>query len=247
MPKPMPVVFAMAAVVVVSAAAFEPALAGPGGFIAKAAFESFWGRIALGFLTLFFLPLIFWVVFREKRAEMRTRKDLRFMATHSTAFDWILIKERATDCFHRIHGAWQREDVAAAAEWMTDWYWQNQQLVHLDRWRREGLTNICNVYRLSEMRPVLFVHRNHTREHEDSSLMVSITAKMQDYLLQRDTQKIVEGSKRYKNVETVWTFRLEQGRWKVANIEEDHMSITYAGMIRDLPAIESTVVSDLRA
>jgi hypothetical protein len=158
-----------------------------------------------------------------------------------------LIKERVTDCFHRVHGAWRREDVAEADDWMTDWYWQNQQLAYLDRWREEGLLNVCNVKRISGIKPVLFVHRNHPGEHEDSSLVISVTANMQDYLLHRDTQELIEGSKRYKNVETVWTFRLQQGQWKVANIEESHMSITYAGMIRDLPAIENTVVSDLRA
>jgi hypothetical protein len=244
---PKQALYLITAIAAVAAISLEPAVAGPGGFIAKAAFESFWGKLALAALTLVFLPLIVWVFLKEKRAEKRARRDLRFMAAHATAFDWILIKERVTDCFHRVHGAWRHEDVAAAAEWMTDWYWQNQQLVYLDRWRDEGLVNICNVKRVSDIKPVLFAHRNHPNEHEDSSLVVSVTAKMQDYLQQRDTQKLVEGSKRYKDVETVWTFRLQQGEWKVANIEESHMSITYAGMIRDLPAIESTVVSDLRA
>lgn len=239
--------FLTTAVLLLAVVAVEPAAASPGGFIAKAMFQSFWGKLALAALTLFFLPLIMWVLFREKRAERRARKDLRFMAAHTTAFDWILIKERVTDCFHRIHGAWRHEDVSTAAEWMTDWYWQNQQLMYLDRWRSEGLVNICNVNRVSEVRPLLFVHRNHSAEHEDSSLVIAITANMQDYLLERNSRKIVEGNKRYKNVETIWTFRLQQGQWKVANIEESHMSITYAGMIRDLPAIENTVVSDLRA
>ena len=70
---------------------------------------------------------------------------------------------------------------------------------------------------------------------------------MKDYLQDRATGKVVEGSKRYKAVETVWSFTLENGVWKVSNIEEDTMSTVYAKMVRELPRIETTVVSDLRA
>ena len=69
---------------------------------------------------------------------------------------------------------------------------------------------------------------------------------MNDYLQDRTTGKIVEGSKAYKDVETVWTFTLEDGLWKVSDIDEDSMSLAYAKMTRDLPDIASTVISELR-
>jgi hypothetical protein len=58
---------------------------------------------------------------------------------------------------------------------------------------------------------------------------------------------LLEGSKRYKEVETVWSFTLEEGVWKVSDIEEDSMSLAYAKMVKELPKIETTVVSELRA
>ncbi len=70
---------------------------------------------------------------------------------------------------------------------------------------------------------------------------------MKDYLQDRNTGTVVEGSKRYKEVETVWSFTLENGVWKVSDIEEASMSLAYAKMVTDLPKIESTVISDLRA
>ena len=130
---------------------------------------------------------------------------------------------------------------------MTDWYWQNQQLAHLDRWKKEGLVNVCDVKNITKIKPLLFVHRNQGEAHEDSMVVISIQARMNDYLQDRATGKVVEGSKRYKEVETVWSFTLENGAWKVSDIEEDTMSTAYAKMVKELPKIETTVLSDLRA
>lgn len=244
--RPFPVSL-FAVLVFVLLAFAEPSLAGPGGKIASAAFESLWGRIILGFLTVFFLPLILLTLFKEWRAERRARSDLRYMARHSALFDWLQVQQRVTDCFQRVHAAWSREDVSQAADWMTDWYWQNQQLAHLDQWAAEGLVNHCKVKKISNIKPLLFSHRNDHSPHEGSILVASITANMQDYLAERDSGKVVEGSKKFKDVETIWTFQLVDGRWLVANIEEDTMSLAYAKLIKDLPPIESTVADHLNA
>ena len=241
------IILGVVVAVTIAVVFIEPAFAGPGGKIARAAFETFWGRIALGALTIVFLPLITYVVLREKLAERRARKDLRFMAGYSAQFEWLKIQERAKDCFFRVHSGWGQEDLSGVSAWMTDWYWQNQQLAHLDRWKREGLVNICDVKRIIRIKPLLFVHRNQGQEHENSMVVVSIEAYMKDYLQDRKTEKVVEGSKRFKNVETIWSFTMEDGEWKVSDIEEGSMSLAYAKLTSELPEIESTVVSDLRA
>lgn len=241
------IVLGVVASVFIALVMIEPAMAGPGGKIARAAFETFWGRVALGVLTIVFLPLIAYVLFLEKLAERRTRKDLRFMAGYGSLFEWLKIQQRAKDCFLRVHSGWGKEDLSEASNWMTDWYWQNQQMAHLDRWKEEGLVNICDVKKITKIKPLLFVHRNQGGEHEDSMVVISISAKMKDYLEERATGKVVEGSKRYKEVETIWSLTLENGVWKVSDIEEDIMSTAYAKMVKELPRIETTVVSDLRA
>jgi hypothetical protein len=78
-------------------------------------------------------------------------------------------------------------------------------------------------------------------------IVLSIEAHMKDYLQNRATGEIVEGSKRYKDVETVWSFTLEDGIWKVSDIDEAAMSLAFAKMTSDLPDIASTVVSELKA
>ena len=74
-----------------------------------------------------------------------------------------------------------------------------------------------------------------------SIFVVSITAHMQDYLAKRNTDEVVEGGKKFKDVETVWTFALVEGSWRVSNIEEAPLSLAYAKLTTDLPAIESTL------
>jgi hypothetical protein len=82
---------------------------------------------------------------------------------------------------------------------MTDWYWQNQQLVYLDKWHKAGLRNICEVKKVRAVRPLLFIHRNDDIAHEGSLLVVSLTAKMKDYRVQGDTDKVVEGDRKFKD------------------------------------------------
>lgn len=220
----------------------EPALAGPGGKIARAVFESFWGRVLLGALTVLLLPLVLWVVVKERIAAKRALADLAFMARRSPLFEWLKLRERVTDCFSRIHAAWTKEDVAEASEWMTAWYWQNQQIAHLERWEREGLRNVCNVKKVKSLRPLLFAHRNDGAEHEGSMVVVEITAHMQDWLEERASGKVVEGSRKWKDVETLWTFTLEDGRWVVSQIEEGSLSLAYADLAKTLPPVESTLL-----
>ncbi len=52
------IIFGVILTTVVFFITIEPALAGPGGKIASAAFETFWGRAILAVLTILFLPLI---------------------------------------------------------------------------------------------------------------------------------------------------------------------------------------------
>lgn len=235
-------------IIVLTGLCIQPAIAGPGGRIAKAAYESFWGRIVLCLLVLFFLPLIVTILVQEKLATRRAKKDLAYIAQFDNRFSWLSIKNRAKECFHRVHLGWQDGDLSDVSQWMTSWYWQNQQSVYLDQWKRQGLENICNVKKITGMHPLLFLHSNkENTDHAESCIVVSITAKMQDYLKESATGKVVEGSKRWKEVETIWTFVFYEGEWIVSDIEEDSYSLAYAKMRKELPSIESTMGSKFDA
>ncbi len=225
----------------------EPALAGPGGIIAKTLWNSFWGKLLLAVLVLIFLPLITLALIEEHRAHRRSRRDLRFMAGYNPLFEWLSLRERITDCFYRIHGHWSQQDLAAADNWMSDWYRQNQQMVFLDRWRRQGLVNHCEIRRINSIRPVFFAHRNVGAEHRHSMLVVSISARMKDYLAERESGRVVEGKKRFRDIETLWTLVLEDNRWRVSNIEEAASLFDYTRLARELPPIEETLNNHFQA
>jgi hypothetical protein len=212
----------------------EPAFAGPGGAIASGLFRTLPGQILLGVLTVIFLPMILYVMFKEFLAQRRTAADLKNLAALHEEFDWIVLKERITEAFLRVHSAWRKEQMEEASQWMTDWYWQNQQMAYLDQWERDGLVNHCRVKKINRFRPLFVRYRNQNGVLDGSRLVVSITAMMEDYLAQRATGKVVQGKKGFADVETVWTFVFERGRWVVTNIEEGNVSLQYATLVNDL-------------
>lgn len=227
---------------IIALVSIEPAMAMPGGKVAGAFFDSNWGKILLGVLYIVLFPFIIYVNVVEKNSERRSKKDLRYMTNYSDMFDWVRIREHVKECFYSVHSGWSDENLEKASKFMTDWYWQNQQLVYLDRWKNKGLVNICNVKKISNIHPLFFMHTNDEVEHAGSILAISITARMQDYLKNKTTSKIVEGSKRYKEVDTIWTFKLIDNEWKVSDIEEGSMSLMYARLAKELQPIEESIV-----
>ena len=220
----------------------QPAYAGPGGQIAKVLAKTFWGKMVLGLLSVILLPMGVYLYIKQQLAQRRAFKDLKYMAQYDPNFEWPRARERILDCFCRIHASWKDEDVSDACEYMTDWYWQNQQLVYLDRWHREGLRNVCEIKKIRTVRPLLFIHRNDDVAHEGSLLVVSITANMKDYRVQRETDSVVEGDRKFRDYETIWSFTLVEGRWRVSNIEAAGCEFDYVFQVKNVPKIEKTVI-----
>jgi hypothetical protein len=218
-----------------------PAIAGPGGKIASAAFKTFWGRVFLLCLTILFLPLIVNNKIKLRMSEKRALKDLRFVSSFDSRFEWTTTRERVIDCFNRVHDAWQQENVEMLSDWIIGWYIKNQQMLFLDKWKKQGLKNHCEVGRFVRIRPILFIHRNDGAPHEGSKLVVAITAKLKDYLINRDTDQIVVGYPDFQNVRTVWSFTFSKGDWKVSNIDESQSVHDYVDIRSELPNIEQTI------
>jgi hypothetical protein len=216
----------------------DAALAAPGGKIVSAAFKSTWGKILLLILCIIFSPIIAYVLLKEHFAEKRTLKHLKQLAAVDANFNWLRLKDRVTDCYHRVHAAWRQEDMSEASDWMTSWYWQNQQLAFLNQWERDGLVNHCRVKSIGKIRPLyLSYESDESGTSNGSRVVISITANMEDYLAERTTGKIVEGAKGYEDSEHVWTFELREGKWVVANIEEGSMSLSYAKLKSEVPVV----------
>jgi hypothetical protein len=229
------VIFSIVALVVFVFFAPETALAGPGGKIIEVATRTFLGKVIIGVLVIIFLPVILYIYSREALAQRRTLNDLKNLRQLDKNFDWFRLKERVTECFHKVHSAWRAEDMEKATQWMTSWYWQNQQIAYLEQWKNDGLVNHCRVKSIKKIRP-LFLSVDNDGNIEEARLVVAISAVMEDYLAERETGKIVEGQKGFHDMETVWTFVGENNQWVVSNIEEDVMSLFYAKLKNQLPA-----------
>ena len=214
------------------------ALAAPGGKIAIALFKTTFGKVLLGILLVIFSPLIAWILIIEHRAEKRTLAALQKISAVDRNFDWLTIRDRVIDYYHRVNAAWRKEDMSEASGWMTSWYWQNQQLAFLNQWAQDGLANHCRIRKISKIRPFYLKFENAENAYgEESRLVVSITANMEDYLADRTTGKIIEGAKGYANATHIWTFLLQNGKWVVANIEEGSVACNYVKLPSGVPEL----------
>lgn len=203
-------------------------------------FDSPLGKVVGVILAIIFFPFIAYAQIREFFGVRKTKKDLRNLALVNKNFEWFNLKNRVTEVFGRVHSAWRKEDMGQASEWMTHWYWQNQQIVYLDKWEEQGLVNNCDVRKVIKMKPLHVVCSNQ-ENFEESRIVMSIEANMEDYLAERESGRVVEGKKGYKDVETIWTFILEDGKWKAENIEEGRLSLSYAKLKNSVPKV---VLSD---
>ena len=71
----------------------DPIYAGPGGYIAKGLFKSFWGKILLGALTIIFLPLIVYIRLVEWRKERKIKKILNQLGVKHKEFGWLQLNK----------------------------------------------------------------------------------------------------------------------------------------------------------
>tara|TARA_Y100001949_G_scaffold169105_1_gene168626 strand:- start:1597 stop:2286 length:690 start_codon:yes stop_codon:yes gene_type:complete len=215
--------------------------AGPGGHFMTTMFDSFWGKILLVALVIIFMPLIIWNKIKLFRMERRAQSDLQYLSQFNRNFDWLFAKGRVEACFNRVHQGWKNADLEDARHWMTDWYCQNQQKMVLDDWQAKGLENVCQVKEINNIRLIGVMNRNHDQDNEDSVLVVKINAEMQDYLQNKSTGEVVEGSKEYKNIGNIWVFRLVQGHWLVDRVDPAPSLIPYINLLMKEPDVRSTV------
>ncbi len=217
----------------------EPALAAPGGKIASKFFDGFWGKMLFIGLFILFLPLITMNWLKQNRAIKRTRRDLVLLSNYSDAFNIFNLTERVFETYRRVHTCWSDQNLEGARNYMTEWLLRNQQEQYLNKWKMNGLVNICTIRKITSVEPYGVIHSADLNDHEGTKLIIRIVAKMQDYLKDEKTGEIIEGSEEYKKVSKIWTFTLTEGHWLLSNIEECDTLMSYIKNLNYLPTIES--------
>lgn len=212
----------------------DPVYAGPGGTVAKAFFKTWWGKLILGLLTIIFLPLIIYIRLIEYRKARKIKKILTQLSVKHKNFHWLQLQKEFKNIIQRVYNAWSNENMSEVKEYVNHWYWQNQQSVFLDQWKRENLKNVSHLREIEKIRP-LYLELTDEPNLEGSRIAIAIDVVAEDYLIDRDTNKVVQGKSGYELLEYVWFLEYTEGKWLLDAIEEGGLSLEIAKMPNVIP------------
>ncbi|MEP1487650.1 MAG: hypothetical protein ABJK28_04420 [Algibacter sp.] len=215
----------------------DPVYAGPGGTVVKAIFKTWWGKVLISALCIILLPLFFYIRTVEFLAVRKAKKQLAKLGLINKDFSWLNIEKNVSNVFSRVYLAWGNENMKEVSEYVNHWYWQNQQLVHLDRWKKENLLNICKLESISSIKP-LYLEISDNGKFEGSKIAFIITANIKDYLINRDSKKVVEGKNTYDDETKIWIMEYTEGKWLLDDIRNDEFSLSFAKMENVVPVLE---------
>lgn len=212
----------------------DPVYAGPGGTVAKAFFKTWWGKLILGLLTIIFLPLIIYIRLIEYRKARKIKKILTQLSVKHKNFHWLQLQKEFKNIIQRVYNAWSNENMSEVKEYVNHWYWQNQQSVFLDQWKRENLKNVSHLREIEKIRP-LYLELTDEPNLEGSRIAIAIDVVAEDYLIDRDTNKVIQGKSGYESLEYVWFLEYTEGKWLLDAIEEGGVSLEIAKMPNVIP------------
>lgn len=212
----------------------DPVYAGPGGAIAKAFFKTWWGKVIGLVLFVILSPLIMYTYIVESLKINKTKKQLLKVSAKNKDFSWLNLDKNFKNIITRVYDAWSKEDMSLVQGYVNSWYWQNQQLIHLDRWEAQNLKNICSLQSISSIKP-LYVELSDEENFEGSKIVIMISGYIEDYLINRGTGKVVEGKKGFQDETHLWVMEYENGHWLLDDIKDESYSLSFAKLDNIIP------------
>lgn len=217
----------------------DPVYAGPGGTVAKGLFKTWWGKLILTTIFIIFFPLIVYTYTVEFFAVRKTKKQLNKIGLKNKDFSWLNLEKNVHNVFTRVHLAWDNEDMKEVSEYVNHWYWQNQQLVHLDRWKKENLKNVTKLESIKKIKP-LYAEISNSENFEGSKIAFSITANIEDYLIDRETRRVIQGKRGFEHEEKVWIMEYSNGKWLLDDIRDGKFSLAFAKLKNVVPEFQTS-------
>ncbi len=205
----------------------DPIYAGPGGAIAKGLFKTWWGKILMLSVVVILLPFIIYIKSVEFLKVKKTKKQLFQIGLDNKDFSWLNLEKNFTNIVTRVYLAWSNEDMSEVRSYVNHWYWQNQQSAHLDRWKANNLKNICNLQKIKKIRP-LYLELTRNSNYDGSKIVISISASIEDYLINKETQKVIEGKKGFQDENHIWVMEYSEGTWLLDDIKDSSYSLAFA-------------------
>ncbi|WP_394796891.1 hypothetical protein [Armatimonas sp.] len=208
-----------------------PALAGPGGVFKN---PVVWWILLL--LLPILLPLVIITMIKEKRQIKQTQADLARLADVFPQYQWLMLRDRAQDAFTWMWSEWSQGKLEKSKQFVTDWYWENQQLL-LAEWEHKGWENVCDLNKIQSIEPYFVAHATEAENAVGSRVVVRIRAEVWDFLREKATSKIIKGEDKIDSLETLWTFLWTGDAWMLNRIESGSLSLEYTKIANIVPEV----------
>ena len=221
-------------IVIITLFSIDPIFAGPGGYIAKGLFKTFWGKLLLLAIVIILLPLIFYIKIVEFLKVRKNKKILQKLSVKKKEFNWLVLEKEFSNIIRRVYIAWAKEDMSEVKEYVNNWYWRNQQIVFIEQWKSENLKNVSRLKVLEKIRP-MYLELTEYEDFEGTRIAVAIDVEAEDYLKDRDTGKIVQGKSGFQELSYVWIFEYTEGKWLLDEIREGAYSFQFAKLDNSIP------------
>ena len=205
-----------------------PALAGPGGVFKS---PVIWWAVII--LLPVMLPIAIYIAIKERRQIRRTEADLARLAAVFPQYQWLTLRDRAQDAFTWMWSEWSQGKLEKSKQFVTDWYWENQQLL-LAEWEHKGWENVCDLSKIQSIEPYFVAHSS---EAMGARVVVRIRAEVWDFLREKTTGKVIKGEDKIDSLETLWTFLWDGEQWLLNRIEPGSLSLEYAKLANIVPEV----------
>lgn len=212
----------------------DPIYAGPGGAIAKGLFKTWWGKIIGLVLFILLFPVIAYTYVVEFFKIKKTKKQLLQASLKNKDFSWLNLEKHFSNIITRVYDAWGKSDMSQVKDFVNSWYWQNQQLIHLNRWEEKNLQNICSMQSLSSIKP-LYIELREDNNYEGSKIVIRLTGYIEDYLIDKQTKRVVEGKKGFQDETHIWVMEYTEGKWLLDDIKSEAYSLSYLKLENIVP------------
>lgn len=81
----------------------------------------------------------------------------------------------------------------------------------------------------------MYIEISEEENFKYSKIAVSITANIEDYLVNRDTRKVIKGDKGYIYETHIWIMEYDGENWLLDNIADEDYSLVYLKMKNLIP------------
>lgn len=183
---------------------------------------------AVAALGSILIPII--VYKRRKKARNETRRLMAEYDDFDGFWSYDYVQNRINEVYFGIQNAWCDGDMKKAEGLLTEHLF-NQYQKHLNAMKRDGERNVMKNIQLRNAEPVYakdFTHNEH------DYLWVRIEGSMIDYVINKDSGEILQGTKEDLPFVEYWKFsRSRDGNWVLAEImqqEEFEKTRYYKGL-----------------